>query len=350
MQGKVDTVWEWQGWPPALGEYLRFTLVLTSDECLPAYLASQGAAYLASLIPVPGVQQLVMAQWQFTANEILNKNEGLGVTVRIFCPIAAIGIAYNEVEPNRFKSDTVPGPFSDLSVEVSDKGIYEKVTPDGWYRVLVDLNRGAGGKFLYLKCKPYEPSDGNPISELTILSSDKDNITTPAGFTKVATDLNKSVGGDFIYLYYKKGPAPIEGIAVVAAASSEVQAPERFVKINVDLNKHAGGQFIYLCFQSAGTAAAIVQAEVRRNAYVLWQQRKRPTGDPWTDWFRSEKMTETRRIANLHWQQRGRPTGDDWTDWFVAEKTLEELARTRATPEPRSVPEPKPLQAVRAAA
>lgn len=245
MEIRQDTVWISRGLK--FGEFYRVTIDLENDECSEASLATIPAALLASLIPVVG--NAAAAQFAATGIEIMAKNRGFGVVVRLHIPLAAIFPAFNEVTAKWIDQDALPGPFSSIRVEATDHIINEKITDDGWYRLTVDANLGAKGDYLYIQCKPYKPEDGEPISELTILNSSKNNIETPEGFEKVPTDLNKGAKGDYIYLYFKKGPNAINGLGIIAGDEAGIAPPEGFIKIDVDLNKGSKGKFIYLCYQ-----------------------------------------------------------------------------------------------------
>jgi len=232
-----------------IGEYVRLTIDIPHEQCFEARMGAILAELAAGNIPIAGT--LVAYQFRKTAEEIFRKDHGFGVTVRMFLPVVAAGIAWNEVESKRPMSDVVEGPFSDFRIEIRKSAILKRETGDRWKRCVVDLNMGSGGAYLYLQCKPYASGDGQPITEVTVVNSRKNNISTPAGFVKVPTDLNKTVGGDYIYLYYKKGTVALKGIGAVAGNSSKVAVPVGYKKNNVDLNKNAGGKFIYICYKNA---------------------------------------------------------------------------------------------------
>ena len=43
------------------------------------------------------------------------------------------------------------------------------------------------------------------VTAVTVITGDSANISPPAGYTKIAVDLNKGAGGKYIYLCYQKG-------------------------------------------------------------------------------------------------------------------------------------------------
>ncbi|RLS53451.1 MAG: hypothetical protein DWH91_14415 [Planctomycetota bacterium] len=132
------------------------------------------------------------------------------------------------------------------------------ISPDdpAYYKIPVDLNAGAGGRFLYLCFKQAEgaaPDDDQAaIRGLYIISGNNADIPAPNGFTKFPLDLNKGAGGDFIYLCFTRLRAlgaPLQDVSVVAGGSASVPAPTGYTKFPVDLNKGAGGAFIYACYR-----------------------------------------------------------------------------------------------------
>lgn len=116
--------------------------------------------------------------------------------------------------------------------------------PGGYTRIDADLNRDAGGEFIYL-C--YKRGVGTPISGLQVTLGST-SLPAPA-WSKIDVDLNRGAGGDFIYLWYTKDPACTTVSDIAILFNSQAPAPG-FQKIPVDLNKGADGDFIYIAFQS----------------------------------------------------------------------------------------------------
>ncbi len=80
--------------------------------------------------------------------------------------------------------------------------------PKGFEKIPVDLNKGAGGDYLYLCYKKEEATAG--IIDILVLhdkKADGKGTECPAGYEKIGADLNKKAGGEFIFLAYKKGSA-----------------------------------------------------------------------------------------------------------------------------------------------
>ncbi|WPC72667.1 MACPF domain-containing protein [Vibrio porteresiae] len=130
------------------------------------------------------------------------------------------------------------------------------VPPLGYTKIPNDLNKGAGGKFIYLCYSKYTPKstyDHNMpdcISDITTIVGE--NASAPDGYTKIDIDLNMGAGGKYIYLCYKKekynDEIAIKDVTVISGSNSDLQPPYGFTKVQQDLNEGAGGDFIYICF------------------------------------------------------------------------------------------------------
>lgn len=136
-----------------------------------------------------------------------------------------------------------------LYFEVSSSAV---VTPEpGWTMVSEDLNRDAGGKFIYL-CYQNGLDDQEAISDITFIVNSQ---ATPAGYIKIPQDLNEGAGGAFIYLCYKKEITnnPIRRIAILIGENAQPDPGFYFGKnyysgVKQDLNQGAGGNYIWLAF------------------------------------------------------------------------------------------------------
>lgn len=94
---------------------------------------------------------------------------------------------------------------------------------DGNSSQLVDLNDGAGGKYIFGHV--YRETDGGrtPIKEVGILSGNSSSIQPPTGWLKDPQDLNENAGGDFIYFCYNKGGVTSGYTSLVYRAKTSVQ-------------------------------------------------------------------------------------------------------------------------------
>ena len=126
---------------------------------------------------------------------------------------------------------------------------------EGWTAIDYDLNKGAGGSYVYLLYKTTKSmgSSGEPITDFYIRTGKNPPASlTYNGRTYYSPDencdLNHGAGGNFIYLYYTKDAFPdghaITGIWFDGAQNGGVPADggvEGF-----DLNNGAGGNYIYM--------------------------------------------------------------------------------------------------------
>ena len=167
------------------------------------------------------------------------------------------------------------GYIYDLKTSVRDKND-APTTMDGYTKIPVDLNEGAGGKwiFLYYK-KTSQPKDA--LFNVNVRISSTRNLVANGGYRKLGlafanggwTDLNQGAGGKYINLegidaktYYQKGfPYPYPGssvqsylvyedIAIVSSSSAlRWNSLPGWTIILSDLNSGCGGKYIYLCYR-----------------------------------------------------------------------------------------------------
>ena len=106
------------------------------------------------------------------------------------------------------KSKTITGIVADYfsksnSSDITYKGCKYKIIP-------VDLNKGAKGKYIYIYYTT-DPKAGNPVTEIKYQDNDVFQYGNSDGFEPVrcvtdgnVLDLNKGSGGDYIYLWFKR--------------------------------------------------------------------------------------------------------------------------------------------------
>lgn len=156
------------------------------------------------------------------------------------------------------------------------------VDDPGYYKINVDLNKGAGGKYIYLaftrdpeKVKGssswiYDGMKGshNPVRNIYVKSNsfgygfnmEPSNCAAPIetkdflGYHQ--PDLNDGAGGKYIYAWQEKcstytpnHPNPIREVGVIYGNSSTIQPPSPWIRISGDLNEGAGGDYIYFCIK-----------------------------------------------------------------------------------------------------
>ncbi len=141
--------------------------------------------------------------------------------------------------------------------------------PAGYKYINVDLNKGAGGDYIYLcyKVKKAKP-DAKPQDAITDITAIEYPVKTPfppncppgylvANPSKtINLNLNTKIKGDpYIYLCYKKGGrnTPITGLKVMATPKQTQSGFPNYKKVNLNLNKgNTGvmktGYYIYLYY------------------------------------------------------------------------------------------------------
>ncbi len=116
--------------------------------------------------------------------------------------------------------------------------------PQGYSKINVDLNQGAGGDFIYV-C--YKKGIGAPITGLAVTLNDG-APPSDAVYTRINVDLNRGSGGDFIWLWYTEDPA-CSTIRNIHVQADQGAPPAGYTRIDVDLNHSVGGAFIYLSYE-----------------------------------------------------------------------------------------------------
>lgn len=148
---------------------------------------------------------------------------------------------------------THPQQISEIEVKM---GSTSNVVPSmDFERIDVDLNRKAGGKYIYL-CKKH--ARGCPLIDIKVLEGK--NVSAPRGYEKINIDLNANAGGKYLYFCYSKATDsakiqdPIIDIKIIATKDKSQQSPgSEWVKNPVDLNWGAGGDYIYMYLKKGTT-------------------------------------------------------------------------------------------------
>ena len=183
-------------------------------------------------------------------------------------PVSSIGIGH---------TTTSKGFIYDLKVIKGSSSSINTGDLPGYYKIGVDLNKGAGGKYIYL-CFTRDPSkvigssswvgDGLhgrnvPVEDIIIKRQTVGGgfggwpgphappIETKDGLGFHQPDLNDGAGGKYIYAYQDKDsyvhPSTVYEVGVIYGSSSAIQPPQNsgWRRIEGDLNDGAGGDYIY---------------------------------------------------------------------------------------------------------
>ncbi len=165
-----------------------------------------------------------------------------------------------------------PGPTGQVLTAVqigadrNKQKALKKTRAGGYTAIGVDLNKGAGGDYIYAGVK-FGDGDKEPALRDLVCVTGSGNVSAPMGYTKNPTDLNKGCGGDFIYLCYSSAadesglPLPIREILVEdypKAKSVDFFTNRGWTPIldpdspdkptPMDLNRSVKGRFIYMAF------------------------------------------------------------------------------------------------------
>ncbi len=133
-------------------------------------------------------------------------------------------------------------------------------TRDGYTKIPVDLNEGAGGQYIYLY---YRKNNIGRFTSLNAFTSWRPELPFASSSKRALgvnfdnslwTDLNRGAGGPFIYIEgsYASGPtdSPLRvSDILVISSTSKVTAYGDWHVIPQDLNEGAGGKWIYLCYK-----------------------------------------------------------------------------------------------------
>lgn len=167
------------------------------------------------------------------------------------------------------------GPIRDLKFTKGNSP--SQPTLPGYELINVDLNKGAGGTYIYLTFTRGNTAEGAPTNKcapnvydgeyVTDFLADDYNAfdaalvkgTCHIGWSPVLEsggvdgwkqpDLNDGAGGRYIFAWQLKlsGQPPIQEVGVLAGNSSTIQCPSGWTRDRQDLNEGAGGDFIYFC-------------------------------------------------------------------------------------------------------
>ncbi|TGE21343.1 hypothetical protein E5K00_13720 [Hymenobacter aquaticus] len=173
-----------------------------------------------------------------------------------------------------------------LDLELAKSSYSSVGAQTGYTKLNLDLNKGAGGKYIYLCFSRNRVEDhgyttsweGNLGRTMDKFPVRKFEVYGGAGMGWVAgawwpdytfldiiwnptsgfinsykqIDLNDGAGGDALYAFLSKNSgegAPFKEVGIIAGNSSSIQPPAGWKRHNADLNKGAGGDYIYFCYK-----------------------------------------------------------------------------------------------------
>lgn len=172
--------------------------------------------------------------------------------------------SYSGVQDRYFSRETGTEYISDIDIGSASSSSTAKsnLTSKGFTVLDFDLNKDAGGNYIYLGYKT-TTDYSQAIKDIRVYSdaSDTDvtefNLSingTPCRYYRCGSDLNKESGGDYIYLYSCKDPLAGAGINALTASQSAsdvygslgyLAAPEIPAELNKGTTKHNGDVYLH---------------------------------------------------------------------------------------------------------
>lgn len=132
------------------------------------------------------------------------------------------------------------------------------VNPPGspWVYLRTDLNQSVGGDYIYLGYTT-ETVEGasTPVTDLNFYSAKNTQQGPQLGWLHWdPTDLNRGAGGDYIYMEWNTGQPnkePIINVMVIPTSQSSPPHIDGWTQVGVDLNKGAGGLYIWAYYSTS---------------------------------------------------------------------------------------------------
>ncbi len=128
--------------------------------------------------------------------------------------------------------------------------------PKGYTKIARDLNKDAGGDFIYL-CYTKDPSMGKPITGIKVILDDEKQVRMPRNYSPLACsrqdknglcDVNREAGGKYIYMFMSRKRLEGDPITEVDIAFGDKVQRQDWTLMDKDLNAGAGGAFIWLSY------------------------------------------------------------------------------------------------------
>lgn len=213
--------------------------------------------------------------------EVFVKSSDLTLEKGAVIPKGTFILKSDETEEGYKRSSSGPWTFSALEKTatadrryISTTGEYHRIylvagtstvaCPSGSTKMSLDLNRGAGGKYIYM-CG--SESGSGSILPSSIYIIDKSSAAPPVSDTKgflgvngSNSDMNQGAGGDYVYGRYEiGGSCPVDGIGVEFADHWWEPLPLPFTDwydlrggrtYDADMNDGAGGASIFFMFRT----------------------------------------------------------------------------------------------------
>ena len=166
---------------------------------------------------------------------------------------------------------SIGAPITSVDVAIFSKNENTKL-PSGFVHVpsdlykdgskAIDLNRSSGGEYVFMYLSR-DASFGEPIRDITITHGTSRNITPAPNWVQIQQDLNKGAGGDFLYVQYRKQEVqPITDLFLKTGGINE-PCELGYETVSMDLNQGSGGTYIHLCAARIKEHQPIYDIQVR---------------------------------------------------------------------------------------
>ncbi|XP_065118408.1 uncharacterized protein [Paramisgurnus dabryanus] len=166
-------------------------------------------------------------------------------------------------------------PIVDLAMS-KDAREEPALLQNGWERLGIDLNRNAGGNFIYLWVQRAKPSYIREITATVDFTSDKHMFEL--GYTRVDEDTNRGGRGNYVFLWYRRTTDKKQALTALEVSTSLQEQvklqKEGYTILSVDLNKGTSGEAVYAWYQKKGCESQI-QAMVLLINSDAWSEYKK---------------------------------------------------------------------------
>ncbi|XP_039638259.1 uncharacterized protein LOC120546991 [Perca fluviatilis] len=121
----------------------------------------------------------------------------------------------------------------------------------GWETLACDLNRNAGGKWIYVWVKREKQTFICDVSATNNFSSNDDYLT--AGYIRLDEDTNRGAVGCYVFIWYRQTPDPRRALTDLQISTNDKEyqsfKQQGYTRVVVNLNKGTGGNKVYLWYK-----------------------------------------------------------------------------------------------------
>ncbi|MDR1398843.1 MAG: hypothetical protein LBJ41_02845 [Treponema sp.] len=200
------------------------------------------------LIPIWSIAKEVSSTRAALIEQEFNKiasAQGVALDGYKYVPPAPVYSYVTDINVIEQRGDGVPSGYTNLVKT-------DMYNPNGGG--VLDANQGAGGAWIRIPYKIAQDNNHNAIAEIRVVNTGgSGSAPNNAGWNTISFDLNKGAGGPYLWLLYRKVNASdtkaIDFIGCYSgssAGSSQILSGYEWAGGRVDLNTSAGGAWLYL--------------------------------------------------------------------------------------------------------